>query len=145
APQPDDAQAEAEVADTVDDERLLARLRRGRSRVPEPDQQVRAEADRLPEHVQEEEVAGEDQHRHREHEEVQIGEGAHVPGTVGGSDSPDATRENSTHDARNEPPSAGTATQCARRPMMPPRKMLRSAPTSGKAGISQTVVDTGSC
>jgi hypothetical protein len=29
--------------------------------------------------------------------------------------------------------------------MTPPKKMLRSAPTRGKAGISQTVVDTGSC
>ena len=65
--------------------------------------------------------------------------------SVAVNDPPDATAEKSEHDATNEPASAVTATQCARRPMTPPKKMLRSAPTRGKAGISQTVVDTGSC
>jgi hypothetical protein len=58
---------------------------------------------------------------------------------------PDATAEKSEHDVTNEPASAGTAIQCARRPMTPPKNMLRSAPRRGKAGISQRVVDTGSC
>ena len=31
--------------------------------------------------------------------------------------SPEATRENTAHDATNEPASAGTAIQCARRPI----------------------------
>ena len=59
--------------------------------------------------------------------------------------SPDATRENSMHEATNDPASAGTAIQCAWRPMIRPKHMLRSAPTSGKRGISQTEVGTGSC
>src|SRR5437773_4546926 len=61
------------------------------------------------------------------------------------NDPPDATVEKSEQDATNERASADTATQCARRPMTPPKNMLRSAPTRGKAGISQTVDDTGSC
>src|SRR5437867_7935515 len=73
-PEPHDAEAEAEVAHTVHDERLLPRLGRRRTRVPEPDQQVRAEPHRFPEDVQEQEVAGDDEHRHREHEQVQVRE-----------------------------------------------------------------------
>src|SRR2546427_12617039 len=65
--------------------------------------------------------------------------------SVAVNDPPDATVEKSEQDATNEPASADTATQCARRPMTPPKNMLRSAPTRGKAGISQTVDDTGSC
>src|SRR2546426_6565918 len=52
---------------------------------------------------------------------------------------PDHTRANTTHEARNEPTSAGTAIQCARRPITRPNTMLTSAPASGKAGINQTV------
>ena len=59
--------------------------------------------------------------------------------------SPDATRENSTHEATNDPARAGSAIQCAYRPITRPKIMLSSAPTSGKRGISQTEVDTGSC
>jgi hypothetical protein len=59
--------------------------------------------------------------------------------------SPDATRANTMHAATNEPASAGTAIQCACRPRSRPKKILRSAPTSGKRGISQRVVGTGSC
>src|SRR5882724_1142837 len=65
--------------------------------------------------------------------------------SVAVNDPPDTTVEKSEQDATNEPASADTATQCARRPMTPPKNMLRSAPTRGKAGISQTVDDTGSC
>src|SRR2546425_10093793 len=53
------------------------------------------------------------------------------------------TREKTTHEATNEAASAGTAIQCARRPVKRPRRMFRSAPASGKAGISQTALDTG--
>src|SRR6267142_2809304 len=52
---------------------------------------------------------------------------------------PDHTRANTTHEARNEPTSAGTAIQCANRPILRPNTMLTSAPASGKAGINQTV------
>ena len=55
---------------------------RGRPRVPEADEQVGAEADRLPEDVEEQEVAGQHQHRHREHEQVQVREEARVAGVV---------------------------------------------------------------
>src|SRR5512145_496574 len=55
----------------------------------------------------------------------------------------DHTREATVHDARNEPASADTAIQCARRPVRRPKKTLRRAPASGKAGTSQTV-DTAS-
>src|SRR2546427_4003678 len=50
----------------------LFRSRRRRARVPEADQQVRAEAHRLPEDVQDEEVAGQHEHRHREDEQVEV-------------------------------------------------------------------------
>src|SRR5689334_8831559 len=52
---------------------------------------------------------------------------------------PDHTRANTAHEAANEPSSAGTASQCARLPVIPPNTMLRNAPASGKAGINQTV------
>ena len=82
APEPHDAETEPEVADAVDDERLLPRLRRRRARVPEADEEVRAEAHRLPEHVEQEEVAGEHQHGHGENEQVQVGKIAGVAGIV---------------------------------------------------------------
>src|SRR5213594_4456278 len=53
------------------------------------------------------------------------------------------TREKTTHEVTNEAASAGTAIQCARRPVKRPNRMLRRAPASGKAGISQTALDTG--
>ena len=56
---------------------------------------------------------------------------------------PDHTRANTLHETRNEAASAGTAIQCARRPIARPNAMLTSAPASGKAGINQTV-DTAS-
>ena len=56
---------------------------------------------------------------------------------------PDRTMPNTAHAAMNEPATAGTAIQCARRPVIRPKKILSSAPTRGRAGISQTV-DTAS-
>ena len=52
---------------------------------------------------------------------------------------PDHTRAKTTHEPRNEATSAGTAIQCADRPITRPNTMLTSAPASGKAGINQTV------
>ena len=78
-PDEHDAEAEAEVPHPVDDERLLARDDGGLLLVPEADEQIGAEPDRLPEDVEEEEVVGEDQHDHREDEQVQIREEAGVP------------------------------------------------------------------
>src|SRR5262245_4750712 len=59
------------------------------------------------------------------------------------NDGPDATRENTAHETRKEPISAGTAIQCARGPILRPNVILTSAPASGKAGINQTL-DTAS-
>ena len=75
-PDHDHAEAEPEVTDAVDDERLLRRSRRRWLLVPEADEQVAAQAHQLPAHVEEQEVVGEDQHQHAEHEEVQVGEEA---------------------------------------------------------------------
>src|SRR2546427_3673777 len=70
------------------------------------------------------------------------------PATIQGascavSGRPPDTCEKTIHEATNEPASAGTAIQCARRPVMRPKRMLRRAPASGNAGISQTALDTG--
>src|SRR6201989_1217998 len=55
----------------------------------------------------------------------------------------DHARAATEHETRKTPATAGTAIQCARRPVRRPRKMLARAPARGKAGISQTV-DTAS-
>jgi len=73
------AEQEGEVADPVDDERLLAGVGWERLVVVEADQQVGAEAHALPAHEHDQVVAAEDQHQHRRHEQVQIGEVAPVP------------------------------------------------------------------
>ena len=77
-----DPEREPDVADPVDDERLLGRERRRPFAVPEPDQQVAREPDQLPRDEDDEPVVGEDQEQHREHEQVQVGEEAPVPGVV---------------------------------------------------------------
>jgi len=68
------AEREAEIAHAVDEEGLLARLAGALPVEPEADQQVRAQPDALPAEEEQEEVVGEDQRVHREHEEVQVGE-----------------------------------------------------------------------
>src|SRR3990172_12109929 len=55
--------------------------------------------------------------------------------------SPRSTRAKTKHEARKDRPSAGTAIQCAKRPVRRPRTALASAPASGKSGISQTSRD----
>ena len=67
---------EAEVADPVDDEGLLGGARGRRLLVPVADEEVAAQADRLPPDVQHQEVVAQDQQQHAEHEEVQVGEEA---------------------------------------------------------------------
>ncbi len=56
-PDQEHAQGEAEVADAIDQKRLLAGRGRRGLLVPEADQQVAAQPDRFPEHVQQHEVA----------------------------------------------------------------------------------------
>ncbi len=78
-----DPEGEADVADPVDDERLLGGQRRAALAVPEPDQQVAAQADQLPGHEHDQEVAGQDEQQHAEHEQVEVGEEAPVARVVG--------------------------------------------------------------
>ena len=77
-----DPEREADVADAVDDERLLGRERGGPLAIPEPDEQVARQADQLPGDEDDEEAAREDQQQHREHEQVQVGEEAPVARVV---------------------------------------------------------------
>jgi hypothetical protein len=73
---------QTEVADAVRDEGLLA----GRGVLlfgePEADQQVAAEADALPADEQDGQAVAEDQHQHREDEQVEVREEAVVPRVV---------------------------------------------------------------
>ena len=76
-------QREADVTDAVDDERLLGGGRGRRLVRPEPDQQVRRQADALPADVEAEVVVGEHQQEHRRDEQVQVGEESPALGIVG--------------------------------------------------------------
>ena len=69
-----DPEDEADVADAVDDERLLGGQRRRALAVPEADQQVAAQADQLPRDEHDQEAVRQDQQEHREHEQVEVGE-----------------------------------------------------------------------
>src|SRR5439155_24578075 len=69
APQEDDADEEAHVAELRHPERLHGGPRRRRALVVETDEKVRAESHQLPEHEELEEVRGEDEAEHREGEE----------------------------------------------------------------------------
>ncbi len=67
-------QHEAEVADAVGDEGLLAGRGRRRPGVPEGDQEVGARADALPAEERDEQVLAEHEHQHREGEQVEVQE-----------------------------------------------------------------------
>jgi hypothetical protein len=68
------AKHEAEVPDAVDHEGLEVGKDGSRSLVPEPDQQVGNQPDRLPAEEQLQEVVGHHQHQHREREQRDVGE-----------------------------------------------------------------------
>ena len=74
----EDAEDEAEVADAVDDEGLVAGGRVRLLPAPEADQRVRAEPDALPADEHQQQVVAEHQHQHREREEVEVREEAPV-------------------------------------------------------------------
>ncbi len=78
-----DPEREADIADAVDDERLLGRERGAPLAVPEPDQQVAAQPHQLPGHEHDQPAVGQDQEQHREHEQVEVGEEAPVARIVG--------------------------------------------------------------
>ena len=75
-------QHETEIADAVDDERLLARIRRGLLQEVEADQQVAAQAHAFPAYEEEHEIGGENENQHEEHEQIQVGEEAVVAAFV---------------------------------------------------------------
>ena len=69
----EDRDGQADVADPVHEERLLAGGGRGRAvLVPEADQQVRRETDALPADVEHHEVVAEHQQQHRRDEQVEV-------------------------------------------------------------------------
>ncbi len=99
-----DPEAEPEVADAVDDERLLGCAGRRGLLVPEADEQIAAQADRLPADVQHQEVVAQDQQQHAEHEQVQVGEEApeapvavHVADRVDVDEEPDRADDEQQH------------------------------------------------
>ncbi len=70
-----DRERHAEVADPVDDERLLWPQPPPRVLVlPEPDEQVRRQAHALPAHVEDQVVVGQHQEQHRRDEQVEVAE-----------------------------------------------------------------------
>src|SRR6516162_6359097 len=69
---------EARVADTINDEGFFASVRSGFFEEVETDQQVAAKTDALPTHEKKQEIVGEDEGKHREHEQVEISEEAVV-------------------------------------------------------------------
>ena len=70
------ADQKAEVADPVDDERLLSGGSRGGLGEPEGNQQERAQADELPAQEEHGEVARQDQGQHRGGKQIEISEEA---------------------------------------------------------------------
>ena len=81
-PDQHDPEDESDIADPVDDERLLAGQGRAAAGEPEADQQVAAQPDQLPGHEDDQEVVGQDQQEHREHEQVEVGEEPPVAAVV---------------------------------------------------------------
>jgi hypothetical protein len=84
-----DADGEAEIADTRGDERFLACADGGLLEEPEADQQVAAESHAFPSDEHQNDVAGENQREHEENEKIQVREEAvialfvrHVTGRV---------------------------------------------------------------
>jgi hypothetical protein len=69
-----DGQGQPGVTDPVGDERLLGRHGRGRLVLPEPDQQVRGQADTLPAGVQHQVVVGQHEQQHGGQEQVHVAE-----------------------------------------------------------------------
>ena len=80
--QPEHPEHEAEVADAVDDKRLLAGVGRGRLREPEADQQIRTQPDTFPADEHHREARAEHQHEHERRKQVQIREVARELGVV---------------------------------------------------------------
>ena len=72
APQRHQADDHAEVADAIDDERLVGRVRGAFPLDVKPDQEIGADADQFPEHEHHEDIAGDHQPQHAEAKQRQI-------------------------------------------------------------------------
>ena len=68
----------ADVADGIHHERFATGKHRRRSLVPEADQQVGAESDTCPADDQPDQIPGQDEQQHGEHEEIHVGEESRV-------------------------------------------------------------------
>ncbi len=102
----EDPEKKAEVADPVDDKRLLARVRGAVPLVPEADEEIGAQPHAFPAHEHEEYVVRRHEGEHHEDEEVEIREVAgkalvivHVSGGIDVDEEADA-RDHEAHDDR---------------------------------------------
>ena len=103
-PQEKDAEKEPEVADAVDDERLLARVRGGVLFEIVPDEDVGAEPDQLPEDEHHHEIVGEHDAEHRKEEQGQPRKippvallGLHVADRIGEDEGRDCRHHDKHH------------------------------------------------
>ena len=85
----ENSQQEARVANAVDDERLLSRIRGGFSLKIKTNQKIAAQAHTFPADEQQQHIVRQDQREHREHEQVHVAEEtvvtafvAHVPDRI---------------------------------------------------------------
>jgi hypothetical protein len=71
----DDEQADRQrrISNASDDERLLRRRAVLGVPIPETDQQVTAEADAFPSHIEKKQIVGEDQGHHGGHKQIHVG------------------------------------------------------------------------
>src|SRR6478735_5424886 len=73
-----DSQRESEIANAVDDECLFTGISGALLAEVETDKQIGTEPHAFPTHKHQEEIVGENQQQHREHEEIEVGEEAVV-------------------------------------------------------------------
>ena len=130
-PEHHDPEAEAEVADAVDDEGLLGGARGRGLLVPEADERVAAQADRLPADVEHHEVVAQDQQQHAEHEQVQVGEEApeaavavHVADRVDVDQEPDRAHHQQEHRRQRVDQEADLDVEVARRDPLVDRDLV---------------------
>ena len=112
-PDQDQRREQAEVAQPRDQERLLRRGGGGRLVEPEADQEVRGDADQLPEDEEHQQVAGQDQAEHRrgeqrhEHEVAPVAVvGLHVAGRIDLHEQRDARHDDQHHRGQAVDPDA---------------------------------------
>ena len=139
------AEQKPEIAQAVDQEGLEPRARRPRAGVPEPDQQVRHQADPLPADEQQQEVVRHHQQQHGEGEQRQVGEEpdiagvpAHVADAVDVHQQRDEGDHDHHHHAQGIDQEADLHPVAARTPVVQGhglrRRALRVGPCQGHAG-----------